>query len=243
MLEQEAKWFSDWIAATDVTALSPMCNVGSSTAHFRRVKQPWIESCIFEPAVRRGLRVVHVDIKSGLGVDIVGDLADEAILSQLSQMRFHSVFCANLLEHVTNRQAIGKAIVSLLPPGGFVLASAPHAYPLHLDPIDTGFRPETDELAACFPGTELSRGEVVCCGTFGSSLWRSPARLVTTLLRLLTPWYKPRSWRSVVAHVPWVSRHYEVTCVVLVKGAAGRPSWRDEAGALDVVSSIEGCIG
>lgn len=217
MLIEEARWFGQKIAAMDPASLFPLCNVGSSTDRFRRVEQPWIDEFIFRPARERGLQVVHMDVRSAPGVDVVGDLSDPPFLATLSDMGFQSVFCSNLLEHVTNRESLCKALVSLIRPGGHILVSVPYQYPFHLDPIDTGFRPDIEELASLFPSMHSVDGEIVTGGTYLDSLRRSPLVAIKTSLRILTPFYRPRAWLSVVCHLPWLSRHYQVTCLILVR--------------------------
>jgi hypothetical protein len=161
MLIQEAHWFRQQLASLEPAQIFPMCNVGSSTAAFRTRDQPWIEEAIFAPVARRGYVVKHLDAKPASGVDIVGDLGDPEFLKRVSCMEFKSVFCSNLLEHVVQRDAICRTLVSIIPSGGHLFISVPFSFPYHPDPIDTGFRPGIEGLAALFSGTRLVRSAIV----------------------------------------------------------------------------------
>ena len=198
-----------------------MLNVGSSTRRFRTVTQPWIDQYVFKPIRERGHLVQHLDIKDAPGVDIVGDLTESRFLEELSRKEFRSVLCASLLEHVHNREEICRALVSVIPVGGHVFVSCPHKYPYHADPMDTMFRPDLAELAALFPQTRVVDGEMLTCGTYLDSVTRSLSMLVRTVVRIFLPIYRPRGWLTVVSHLPWLLRHYQIACLVLQKCAEG----------------------
>ena len=194
-----------------------MCNVGSSTGAFRTKDQPWIDELIFAPVVRQGHVVKHLDMKSAHGVDIVGDLGNPEFLQEVSNMRFKSVFCSNLLEHVMQRAAICSLLLSIVPSGGYVCLSVPYSYPYHPDPIDTGFRPNIAELAALFPGTRLICSAIVGGDTILQLRRRHPAVFAFTLVRFLFPFYKPVSWWRTKGYLPWFIRPLTATCVILQK--------------------------
>jgi hypothetical protein len=220
MLLEEAKWFGERIRALDPSAVFPMLNVGSSTEKVRREVQPWVDEHIFRPVRERGLRVLHMDIVAGPGVDLVGDLTDAEYLATVSAMGFRSVFCANLLEHVREREALAGAIVSMVPEGGHIFVSCPYKYPYHPEPLDTLFRPGVDELARLFPGTHVLCSEIVTGGTAACYVNRRPLESLKKLLRMLVPFYRPREWLSSLGTLPWLLTRFEATCLVLRKGAA-----------------------
>ncbi len=188
MLVEEARWFYARLARMEAERLSPMLNVGSQTLHFRRFAQPWIERYIFEPLRERGVKVVHTDIRGGAGVDIVGDLMDAEFIERLRLYRFQSVFCSNLLEHVPQPKILAEQLVSILPLGGLLFVSCPRAFPYHPDPIDTGLRPDVEQLANLFPQTRLVVGEIVDCGP----LWH----YIVARLRSRTPNHEERTSAS-----------------------------------------------
>jgi hypothetical protein len=233
MLLQEAKWFARQIAGMDDASIFPMLNIGSHTEEFRRKQQPWIDKYIFGPARARGQVVKHSDIRAALGVDIVGDLADPAFLDQLHAMRFRSVFCSNLLEHVENREEIGRVLAGIVPTGAYLFVSCPHEFPYHPDPIDTMYRPGPAELASLFPGTCIRREEVLPCGTlvgyiagrisgsplaFARSLFRNGAE-PSKRSRLLERGddAKRREPSRVRVLAPYLFKGFRETCLVLQK--------------------------
>jgi hypothetical protein len=217
MLIQEAHWFRQQLASLEPAHIFPMCNVGSSTAAFRTQDQPWIEEAIFAPIARQGYVVEHLDAKPASGVDIVGDLGNPEFLKRVSGMQFKSVFCSNLLEHVVERDAICRTLLSVITSGGFLFISVPFSFPYHPDPIDTRFRPNVGELAALFPGTRLVRSAIVVGDTFLKLRSRDPITFALTLTRCLLPFYKPVGWWRNRGYLPWFFRHVSATCVVLRK--------------------------
>lgn len=221
MLIQEALWFARALADMDADSMYPMLNTGSHTEEYRRQHQPWIDRYVFGPLRARNRVVKHLDIRSGAGVDIVGDLTDPTFLKQLAAMEFRSVFCANLLEHVVNRQEIAAIIVSVVPVRGYIFVSCPFKFPYHADPIDTMFRPGVAELAALFPGTAVRRGAIVDCGSFGqyvmARLWGDPRAVARTLLRKGSRVSAPDGLGSIRHLLPWTFRRFQETCLVLQK--------------------------
>jgi hypothetical protein len=217
MLIEEAKWFGRAISEIDVGLLSPMLNVGSSTGEFREAREPWIEEYVFQPFLRRGGAVTHLDLKEAPGVDFVGDLADDRTLRRLAEYGFKSAFCSNVLEHVTDRDTLCRAIVSLIPDSGYVFVSCPRSYPYHPDPIDTMFRPDVEDLAAGFPGTETVRGEIVECGTYSRYAFRTLPWALRTVARLSVPFYRRVGWKTEVNHMAWLFREFEASCLILTK--------------------------
>jgi hypothetical protein len=217
MLPEEAQWFRQQLNHLPSEAIFPLLNVGSSTYHFRTIEQPWIEQEIFRPVREAGHQVVHADLKSADGVELVGDLTNPAFLTTLTQRNFRSVICSNLLEHLQERTLLCHAIVKLLPVNGYIFASCPYGFPYHPDPIDTRFRPNVAELAAQFPGTQLINGEVVSGYTFWQQINRGSGYLAKLALRMMLPFYKPRMWLSILHHTLWWNRPFTATCVVLQK--------------------------
>jgi hypothetical protein len=222
MLVREAKWFSRRFGELGDEALFPMLNIGSHTSEFRTREQPWIDRYVFAPARRRGLKVVHLDIRDAPGVDLVGDLTEPLFLTKVTALRFRSAFCSNLLEHVPNREAIGRAAVGAVEPGGYLIVSCPNNFPYHPDPIDTMFRPGVEELASLFPDTQIVRGELVPCGTLTGYL---SAKFISDPLALGRNLFRRKaqvvmatdSGMSLRAWFPWLWRTFYQTCLVLRK--------------------------
>jgi hypothetical protein len=225
MLIRESEWLGQRMLALPPDELFPLLNVGSSTLDFRTRHQPHIERNIFAPLRERGGEVWHLDIKPAPGVDLVGDLADPAFLEKVSHMKVRSVLVSNLFEHVTNRQEIARLIMKVVPEGGYIFVSGPHAYPYHADPIDTRFRPTVGEMADHFPGTRIIDSAIIDGGNWRQ--WdvseRGGRTLPRTLLRMALPFYKPSSWWALARRAPYIVRHIKAFAVVLRKQEAARP--------------------
>jgi SAM-dependent methyltransferase len=235
MLPKEARWFAQQVAALGDDAIFPMLNVGSHTAEFRAKTQPWIDHYLFRPFAERGRRVVHTDIQQADGVDLVGDLTNPDFLQQVRAMKFRSVFCNNLLEHVPGPDKICEAMVSAVEPGGYLLISVPHRFPYHPDPLDTMYRPSPEELARLFPRTEIVTTEKLVCGNLSSYLvsrvFANPRAMLATMSerfrgktaadRATSHGPKPQR-ASPFRFVPWLVRPFVQSCVVLrvTSGAA-----------------------
>lgn len=146
MLAEEAEWIGSAVAELP-EARFPLLNVGSQTDTFRTVAQPWIDEKIFAPLRSRGLEVVHVDLQSAPGVDLVLDVMEPDARGRLREVGAGIVLCSNLLEHVSDPWDMLDALVDVTPPGGFLVLTGPQRYPYHPDPIDNGFRPDWQEVA------------------------------------------------------------------------------------------------
>jgi hypothetical protein len=217
MLIEEARWLSAQLEALELRDVFPMCNIGSSTEHFRCIEQPYIDEYLFKPIRARQFEVIHVDTKAAKGVDMVGDLTDPGFMRALSKLRIKSVMCCNLLEHVTDRQLVCGVLQSLVPPGGYLFVTVPYRFPYHEDPIDTMFRPTIDELATLFPSAALRRAAIVRAVRPPHEMSDSRWPRLRMILRACLPFYRPRRWYRVVRALYDMALGYKVTCVVLRK--------------------------
>jgi hypothetical protein len=218
MLVTEAEWIAGALAGIPDAELFPLLNVGSSTADFRARVQPHIDEKVFAPLSKRGGRVWHADLKPAVGVDIVGDLAATDTADQLRQLAIRSALVSNVLEHVLEPDKFARAIIDLVPAGGYILVSGPQRFPHHPDPIDNGLRPEPEEVLDLFPGTRLKGSTSIDGGNWRQ--WdarerpRSRSRL---LVRSLIPFYGTDEWRDAARNVPYLLRHIRAFGVVLQK--------------------------
>ena len=217
MFKEEARWLGNVIYGIDPSEIFPMLDVGSSSERYRRVDKPWVDQVLFTPAKMMGLKVVHTDIHPAQGVDLVGDLCDGEFLREVAAMRFRSVLCANVLEHVTDPQRLCKALRSIVLPRGYILVSAPYRFLYHPDPIDTGYRPAPEQLHELFPGCPCVRSAVVDCRSYFDMLLYTAKRFV----RLCLPFYKPHRWRRLLHFKGWrpFSR-FQASCAVFRTGFA-----------------------
>jgi len=217
MLIEEAQWLRKQLDALEPGDIFPLCNIGSSTEHFRCVEQPYIDEQLFKPIRARNLEVIHVDTKAGRGVDLVGDLTDPGFLRRVGALKIKSIMCCNLLEHVTDRQIICDAMRSMVVPGGYLFLTVPYRFPRHEDPIDTLFRPTVDELVDLFPGTSVHAAAIVRARRSAHEMAGRRWPLIRMIARAAIPVYRPRRWWSVVRGLWEMAMGYKVTCVILRK--------------------------
>ena len=199
--------------------ISPLLNLGSSTRAFREEAKQHIERELFAPLRAAGVKIVHSDLKQADGVDLAGDIMDPSVRAALKARGFRSLLIANMLEHVRDRAAVIAACEEIVGPGGLILATVPSSFPYHADPIDTGYRPRPDELAAAFGGSEALLAEEVRGRTYkeeiadrGSSVWREVSR---TLGFGLIVFARPKSFRARLSRWRWYHRPYAVSLALV----------------------------
>jgi SAM-dependent methyltransferase len=143
MFVDEACWLEQILARLKLASGSKVLDIGSSTLSFRTVVQPHIDRHVFAPLRRRGVAISHLDARAEPGVDIVADITTlEGVPSD-----FDAVICTSLLEHVVDREDTARNICRVVKPGGTLILTVPRRYPLHADPIDTGYRPTPEQLS------------------------------------------------------------------------------------------------
>jgi hypothetical protein len=217
MLREEAQWLGRQIHSRNPDEIFPQCDVGSSTGQMRHQDQPWIDEYLFKPAREQGRVVRFADLKPAEGVDLVGDVTDTRFVERLQAMGFRSIVCANVLEHVERRAALAGGLLSAVPDGGYLFITCPYRFPIHPDPIDTGFRPDPDQLARLFPGATLVSKAVIGGGSYLRMLLANPATFFRKSARTTGPLTSSSAWSRVAHHFPWLFREFKVSCVVLRK--------------------------
>ena len=200
--------------------VSPLLNLGSSDAHYREQAKPHIERELFAPLRAAGVAIVHADLRPAPGVDVAGDILDPEVRARLVAARFGCVLIANMLEHVRDPAAVAAACEEIAGPDGLILASAPSSFPYHADPLDTGYRPSPDALAAAFTRSEPLLTEAIEGGTWGDQLAArgesvGGAVLRTALWTLAFP-LRPKSARARLSRWRWYRRPYR-TAIALVR--------------------------
>jgi hypothetical protein len=219
MLKIEAQWIGKTLEQLDAVSLSPILNVGSSTATFREQVQPWINSEIFAPLRKRGAAVHHLDIREGDGIDLRGDLSDDAFVSGLGSYGYRSLLCCNLLEHVPVPSAISAKLELLVPVGGYLIITVPNRFPYHPDPIDTMFRPGVDEVAQLFPHCRLIRGEVIDCGTGWDYVDRNPWSMMVKVKRRIAGLSETGGVKGSASFLSWMFRQFRQSCMLLQRNS------------------------
>jgi SAM-dependent methyltransferase len=81
---------------------------------------------------RRAASVVAVDVGLWPGVDVVADAHHLPFRDRC----FDTVFCTELLEHVSDPRRVSEEVARVLSPGGHALVTVPFVYPLHESPYD-----------------------------------------------------------------------------------------------------------
>jgi len=217
MSPQEAAWFERVLRGMAPSELSPMLNVGSSTLEYRTVVCPCIERDLLGPLRERGVRLLHIDLKAHDGVDVVGDIVDQAVRSRIAALGVKSILCNNFLEHVENLPQACKALAEICPPGGRLCLSVPHAFPFHPDPIDNGFRPSLTQLQAIFTplGFRLTHGEIVNFGCYRESIASNPMLVIRDLYLLLVSPFIEEKRKVFLGNYRFFRKSFQVACAVL----------------------------
>jgi SAM-dependent methyltransferase len=77
---------------------------------------------------------IGLDMASGAGVDVVGDLSKD--LCGLAEEHFSLIICCSVLEHVEKPWLMARNIMRLTKPGGRVYMSVPWVWRYHPYPDD-----------------------------------------------------------------------------------------------------------
>lgn len=220
MFRPEAEWVGKALAAISFSASPVAClNLGSSTKAFRERQQPFIAELIFAPLAQRA-KITHCDIKKAEGVDLVGDLADERFVAELSAKRFDLIVCTNLLMHLERPELAYHVIEECLSAGGYLVLTNPTLYPYCGDPIDSKYRPSVEQIAAALPQLELVTSEILRIEhSHSKSLLENPKSLLIFLANILLPLKGGKQWWRTVSDLGNLFSNYRVACVVMKKNA------------------------
>ena len=238
MRTNEAKTISRVLANMPDEDLDPLLNLGSSTRNFRICEQPHIDAEIFAPLRKRGVTIIHADMKAADGVDLVGDVYDPEYRARILKLSPGMVLCSNMLEHLEDREGFVAMCDKMLNPKGTIFFTVPLDYPYHQDPIDTYYRPRPEEIAGLLPGYEVIWSEIVedTCHKDDFkmlsgreklrqilSLWKAPVLYFTDRKRFLSRYHR---WA-------WWNRPFRVSCILLRKPARYHSGEDSTAAPLD----------
>jgi hypothetical protein len=224
MYIQESEWLGRRLASLPSDELFPMLNVGSSTEEYRTIMQPWIDQNILAPIRKRGGKVYHMDMKEARGVDSVGDLLDREFLDRIAQMKVRSVMVSSLFQHVTNRHEVSDALLSIVPPGGYIIVSGPKSFPYCPDPIDAMFRPTIEEMHKHFPGTEIVTSAIIDSGNWRQWDDRERGRSLARRGALDGALLRPLKWWELARGLPYFFEHIMAFAIILRKTGVSVPS-------------------
>lgn len=212
MLIAEAEWIGSILNDLPNDAF-PLANIGCQTAEFRGRTQPWIDEYVFAPLAAQQKRVVHVDVRDEPGVEVVADLMSTEGMATLRTLGARTFLCSNLLEHVEDPVAVLDRLIEAVPPGGYLILTGPHQFPYHADPIDTMFRPSSQEMGALI-GDRLAIEEAtdLQCRRLGYYFSRGRFGRLRLVARLVAFFYRPAHWRE---RLHWVARRSTQYCLFL----------------------------
>lgn len=220
MFAREARWIADQLSTFPAQSISPLIDVGSSTRDFREAAQPWISRDIFIPLAARGVEITHLDARQGDGIDLCGDLLDDADFARLRSTRYRALLCCNILEHVADPAELARRCLEIVAPGGIIIATVPRSYPRHADPIDTLYRPDPAEMVALFRGTTVLAAEILDVGeSYRDEVRRRPWILLRHVARLPFPFLDAQQWRTSMRKPYWLFHNYQVSAAVLRRNA------------------------
>ncbi len=215
MMRCDAQWLGRTLAGLPAEELSPLLNLGASTKHFREVEQPYIAELVFRPLDARGVKVIHSDLKVAEGVDIAGDVFDDADFARLKAAAPRAIICTHMFEHVLDRDELARRLLALLPAGGLFFVTVPSSYHEHHDPIDTLYRPTPDALATLFPGQQILQKVELTGDTYWSHVARRPFTLFFRhFFRLLAPFLGLKAWKRSMRKLYWLFHPYKVAAVI-----------------------------
>ena len=218
MFEAEACWLRRALEAFPPERLSPLLNLGSSSAVVREAIQPWIDAEVFCPLRTRGVETVHVDMRELPGVDVRADLTDVIDVERLSTLRPNALLCCNLLEHVLEPKQLARHCLDLLPVGGLAFVTVPFSYPYHRDPIDSMYRPSPTELSQLFAGARMLDGTILGAGvSYRDTVRERPWILLRHLWRFPVPFLSLDRWKRSMTRLYWLVAEYRITCAVFEK--------------------------
>lgn len=164
MLKNESLWIKQFLPKIITEDALPVLNVGSSTSHYRKTAQPHVQQNIFSHFEDEKTQVIHLDMKTAEGVDLVGNLYDPVFLQKIRKLKIKTIFCNNTLMYLDekSRHKLAEIFYLLLPKGGYLLISNSHIFPSAPDPKEEYYRAAAIEMYhSLFPRFTLIAAEEV----------------------------------------------------------------------------------
>lgn len=191
-------------------------NIGAGNLKEQELKKPWIYTNVFSPLNAMDCKIIHTDFILYDGVEIMMDLSNPGCLEFAQHLEGPKIIlCSNVFEHLQSdvRKTAITSIQGALKLGDYLIISVPHKYPFHPDPIDTLFRPSSDELSNLFDLEWLSI-ECISCGSFATDLkGMSISKQLRKILKPLWPFQKPSKYLSNLHRLTFATRPYRVSLV------------------------------
>jgi hypothetical protein len=169
MLIKEAKKINNYVETFLSNKEGTAINIGSSTADFIDISQPYIRKLVLSP-LSKNFKILSIDIKNQEGVDLVADFTTLEGQRSIASLNGNLYLISNLLEHIPDYQLGIESIIQLLNKGDILILSGPKSFPYHPDPIDNMFRPSKKKLEQYFKNHfEIVDLQIVKSGTVFSS--------------------------------------------------------------------------
>ena len=219
MLIHESLWIKQVVENLEISLGATVLNFGSQRYSTIKKNQPWIIENVYEATSKKFDKTINYDLIQEEGVDITGNIFEDKIFDELKLFHFSVIYVFNVLEHVEDLSALCLRIEQLLNIGGYLIITVPYHYPTHYDPIDNGFRPTPETIAALFPLCKSVHSEIITDNKFDFYLRKDSRRFLKYVLRLLTPMYKPMKWLSQIALLPYLFKPFKVSGIVLQRVA------------------------
>jgi SAM-dependent methyltransferase len=209
MFVEESLWIKSALSRAPLMNGMSVIDIGASSREFRTRVQPHIGANVHGPLLEKGCTLTCADAKHEDGIDLIVDLAAPAVDRTIFEKKFDLILCCNILEHVADRSRFLGNLVQFARPGSLILFTVPHRYPRHDDPIDTMYRPGTDELLS-----DVARHAAVTllhAGIVSISEKRYYVRAKGRLLDYLIPFRTSYNlWRYYLPHFRW-----QVSCILV----------------------------
>lgn len=192
-------------------------NIGAGNLEDQRLTKPWISANVFRSLNATGCKIIHTDFVPYNGIDVITDLSNPRCLEFADHLEGPKVIlCSNVFEHLQSgvRKTAITAIQGALQPGDYLIVSVPYKYPFHPDPIDTLYRPSSDELSSLFDLEWVSK-DSISCGSFGTDLkGMSITKQLRKILKPLWPFQKPSKYLSNLHRLTFITRPYRISLVL-----------------------------
>jgi len=222
MLNEESLWIGKKIKTITETKSFPILNIGSSTKEYRTVKQSFIQKNIFDLIPDETRNVVHLDMKAAEGVDLVGNLHDQAFLEEIKQYKVKTILLNNVLMYLEDkeRQALCHSLDEILEKNGYIIVTNSHVFPPAHDPVESYYRASPENIhQELFPNYKLLDTEITSTYyTYAKYLKANPKVLPVKIARFFLPFYKYKEWKFMLNYyINNLNKNYSASCIFLQK--------------------------
>lgn len=217
MFFEESLWINKTLKKLKLDKRKLVLNIGSSSLAYNKSIKNYIWRNIYSFLKSKNIRLINCDIKKAEGIDEVIDLNIKSSKATIKKYNPYVVLCCNILEHLENPKRLAKEISFSINPGSYVIVTCPYKYPYHPDPIDNLLRPTPLQLFRLFENFDLVEKKIIKTFTFKKFLISDKMIFLKYFIRLLIPFYKPRSWFSQFIKLFWLSKTFKVSCILIKK--------------------------